>query len=53
MKNADVIDELLDLDRVILAREHPKLENALVRAAAAGRLARPLPGEYADPLTSA
>ena len=49
MKNADVIDELLALDRVILAREHPKLENALVRAAAAGRLARPLPGVYADP----
>lgn len=49
MKNDDVIDELLALDRVILAREHPKLENALVRAAAAGRLVRPLPGVFADP----
>ena len=38
------------LDRVILTRKHPKLENALVRAAAAGRLARPLPGVYADPV---
>ena len=37
MKNDDVIDELLALDRVILAREHPRLENALVRAASAGR----------------
>ena len=49
MKNDDVIDELLALDRVILAREHPRLENALVRAASAGRLVRPLPGVFADP----
>jgi very-short-patch-repair endonuclease len=49
VKNADVIEELLALDRVILAREHPELENALVRAATAGRLARPLPGVFADP----
>ena len=49
MKNDDVIDELLALDRVILAREHPKLENSLVRAASAGRLVRPLPGVFADP----
>lgn len=49
MKNNDVIDELLALDRVILAREHPKLENDLVRAANAGRLVRPLPGVFADP----
>ena len=49
MKNDDVIDELLALDQVILAREHPRLENALVRAASAGRLVRPLPGVFADP----
>ena len=49
MKNDDVIDELLALERVILAREHPRLENALVRAASAGRLVRPLPGVFADP----
>ena len=49
MKNDDIIDELLALDRVILAREHPRLENALVRAASAGRLVRPLPGVFADP----
>jgi very-short-patch-repair endonuclease len=49
VKNDDVIDELLALDRVILAREHPRLENALVRAASAGRLVRPLPGVFADP----
>lgn len=47
--NDDVIDELLALDHVILAREHPRLENALVRAASAGRLVRPLPGVFADP----
>ena len=41
MKNDDVIDELLALERVILAREHPRLENALVRAASgAGDTAR-------------
>jgi very-short-patch-repair endonuclease len=49
MKHDDVIEELLAQDRVILAREHPKLENALVRAARAGRLSRLLPGVYADP----
>lgn len=49
VKNDDVIHELLALDRVILAREHPRLENALVRAASAGRLVRPLPGVFADP----
>ena len=49
MKNDDVIDELLAFDQVILAREHPRLENALVRAASAGRLVRPLPGVFADP----
>lgn len=49
MKHDDTIHELLAADRVILAREHPELENALVRAAAAGRLTRPLPGVFADP----
>ena len=34
---------------MILAREHPRLENALVRAATAGRLVRPLRGVFADP----
>ena len=49
MKHDDVITELLALDRVILARDHQDLENALVRAACAGRLVRPLPGVFADP----
>lgn len=49
MNNDTVIADLLDTDRVIVAREHPRLENALVRAATAGRLVRPLPGIYADP----
>ncbi len=49
MRRDDTIEQLLAEDRVIVAREHPALENALVRAAAAGRLVRPLPGIYADP----
>lgn len=49
MRRDDTIEHLLAQDRVILAREHPALENALVRAATAGRLVRPLPGVYADP----
>lgn len=49
MKHDDTIEELLAMEQVILAREHPALENALVRAAQAGRLARPLPGVFADP----
>lgn len=49
MRHDAVIHDLLAHDRVILAREHPELENALVRAATAGRLVRPLPGVYADP----
>jgi hypothetical protein len=47
--NDDIIEQLLAQDRVIVAREHPALENALVRAAVGGRLVRPLPGIYADP----
>lgn len=49
VRHDDIITELLDRDRVILAREHPQLENALIRAATAGRLVRPLPGVFADP----
>lgn len=49
MKHDDAIDYLLSQDRVILGRDHPGLENSLVRAAAAGRLVRPLPGVFADP----
>lgn len=48
VKHDNVIADLLHEDRVILAREHPQLENALVRSARAGRLVRPLPGVYAD-----
>lgn len=49
MKHDDLIADLLARDRVILARDHPELENPLVRAASAGRLVRPLPGVFADP----
>jgi very-short-patch-repair endonuclease len=49
VRHDDIIEELLADDRVILAREHPRLENALVRAATAGQLVRPLPGVFADP----
>ena len=49
MKHDDAIEHLLSQDRVILGRDHPELENPLVRAAAAGRLVRPLPGVFADP----
>lgn len=48
MRHDETITDLLK-DRAILAREHPELANALVRAAAAGRLVRPLPGVFADP----
>lgn len=49
MRHDAIIEELLAQDRVILVREHPELENALVRAVRAGRLVRTLPGVYADP----
>lgn len=49
MRHDDAIAHLLSQDRVILGRDHPALENSLVRAAAAGRLVRPLPGVFADP----
>ncbi len=41
VRNDDIIEELLAHERVILAREHPALENALVRAASAGRWSGP------------
>jgi very-short-patch-repair endonuclease len=49
VKRDPVIDDLLRHDHVILLREHPELEDALVRRAAGGRLARVLPGVYVDP----
>jgi very-short-patch-repair endonuclease len=49
MRNDDVIADLLAQDRVILAREHPRLRSALVRAVRDRRLVRLLPGVFADP----
>ena len=43
------INYLLARDHLVLRREHPRLEDALTRACARGRLARVLPGVYADP----
>jgi very-short-patch-repair endonuclease len=48
VKHDTVIDDLLAAERIILLREHAELENALVRGARSGRLARVLPGVYAD-----
>lgn len=42
------IDDLLASEHVILAREHRKLRDALARGVVDGRLARILPGVYAD-----
>ena len=48
MRHDDTIEHLLANDHVILRREHPALDDALTRACAGGRLARILPGVYAD-----
>ena len=52
MKHDTLIEDLLASERVILLREHPKLENALGRGTRNGRLSRVLPGVYADPATA-
>ncbi len=49
MRPDDQIDQLLAHDHLVLRREHPRLEDALTRACSRGRLARVLPGVYADP----
>lgn len=43
-----LIDDLLAGDHLILRREHPELDDALTRACRRGRLARILPGVFAD-----
>jgi very-short-patch-repair endonuclease len=52
VKNDLLIETLLATEPIILVREHPALENSLRRAAQHGRLARVLPGVYADPGTA-
>lgn len=49
MRPDDEIDQLLAQEQFVLRREHPRLEDALTRACSRGRLARVLPGVYADP----
>ena len=49
MRPDDEIDQLLAQDHLVLRREHPRLKDALTRACSQGRLARVLPGVYADP----
>lgn len=49
MQPDDEIDHLLARDHLVLRRENPHLADALTRACARGRLARVLPGVYADP----
>jgi very-short-patch-repair endonuclease len=43
-----VIEQLLADDTILLARDHRVLRTAIMRAAAAGRLTRILPGVYVD-----
>lgn len=53
VRHDDTIEYLLANDQVILRREHPALDDALTRACGDGRLARVLPGVYADPARAA
>ncbi|GAA3692932.1 type IV toxin-antitoxin system AbiEi family antitoxin domain-containing protein [Microlunatus aurantiacus] len=48
MRPDDEIDHLLGRDHLVLRREHPTLDDALTRACTRGRIARVLPGVYAD-----
>lgn len=48
MRHDTVIDDLLAREGVILLRDHLDLQNSLSRGVQSGRLARVLPGVYAD-----
>ena len=48
MRHDTVIDDLLAREGVILLRDHLDLQNSLSRGVRSGRLARVLPGVYAD-----
>ena len=48
MKSDELIAQLLSEDPILLARDHRDLRNPILRATAAGRLQRILPGVYVD-----